>query len=104
MVVLWTKNRHAVDRSGGFAARPSKFDRLLKWFPRGQLGMGAWLGQDGTAIKVFFLGGGRAAGALGGLTAARRILWIQAWPAAIGHRQAVGVRLAQARRRRSRGR
>ena len=98
MVVLWTKNRQAVDRSGGFADGRANSDRLLKWFPRDQLGMGAWLGQQGTAIKVFFLGGGRAAGVLDGLTAARRILWIQARPAAIG-RPAV---FAWRRRRRGR--
>ncbi|CAM5237826.1 hypothetical protein RLIN73S_04819 [Rhodanobacter lindaniclasticus] len=40
-------------------------------------------GPAGFAIKVFFLGCVLAAGVFGGLTAARKILWFQAPPAAI---------------------
>lgn len=42
-----------------------------------------WLGHDGFAIKVFFLICVLVAGVFGGFTAARKILWFQALPAAI---------------------
>ena len=43
-----------------------------------------WLGQDRTSVKVLFLGCVLVAGVFGGLTAARKIRWIQTLPAAIG--------------------
>jgi putative membrane protein len=45
---------------------------------------GLSLGASGTAIKVFFLGCVLVAGLYGGATASRKILFVQAVPAAIG--------------------
>jgi putative membrane protein len=45
---------------------------------------GLALGPDGTAVKVFFLGCVLIAGIYGALTASRKILFVQAVPAAIG--------------------
>jgi putative membrane protein len=42
------------------------------------------LGDSGVAIKVFFLGCVLIAGVFGALTVSRKILWVQAVPAAIG--------------------
>jgi putative membrane protein len=44
---------------------------------------GLWLGQAGTAIKIFFLVCVIVAGVFGALTANRKILWVQALPGAI---------------------
>ena len=41
-------------------------------------------GAAGFSVKVFFLGCVLVAGLFGGLTASRKILWIQALPAVIG--------------------
>jgi putative membrane protein len=43
---------------------------------------GLWLGSAGSAVKLFFLGCVIVAGIFGGLTVNRRILWVQALPAA----------------------
>lgn len=43
-----------------------------------------WLGAEGHGVKLFFLGCILVAGLYGGLTATRKILFIQAIPAAIG--------------------
>ncbi|MBK6452983.1 MAG: DUF1304 domain-containing protein [Proteobacteria bacterium] len=45
---------------------------------------GLSLGADGTDVKVFFLACVLVAGVYGALTASRRILFVQAIPAAIG--------------------
>lgn len=45
---------------------------------------GIWLGAAGGHIKVFFLGCVIVAGVYGASTASRKILFIQALPAAIG--------------------
>jgi putative membrane protein len=46
---------------------------------------GLWLGgSEGTHVKLFFLGCIVVAGIYGGLTATRKVLWVQALPAAIG--------------------
>jgi len=42
------------------------------------------LGAQGTSVKVFFLGCVLIAGVYGALTASRKILFVQAIPAAIG--------------------
>lgn len=47
------------------------------------LAWGLWLGVDGFAIKLFFLGCVLAAGLFGAATASRKILYIQALPAAL---------------------
>lgn len=44
---------------------------------------GLWLGAEGFAVKVFFLACVIVAGVFGALTASRRILFIQALPAAL---------------------
>jgi putative membrane protein len=44
---------------------------------------GLWLGAQGTDIKLFFLGCVVLAGIFGGITANRKILYVQALPAAI---------------------
>lgn len=41
-------------------------------------------GAEGTHVKLFFLGCILVAGIYGGLTATRKVLWIQGLPAAIG--------------------
>ena len=45
---------------------------------------GLTLGAAGTSIKVFFLGCVLVAGVYGALTASRKILFVQALPAAVG--------------------
>lgn len=45
---------------------------------------GLSLGATGTSIKIFFLGCVLIAGVFGGMTASRKILFVQALPAAIG--------------------
>ena len=47
------------------------------------LAWGLYLGSAGLGVKVFFLGCVLVAGIFGGLTASRKILWIQALPAAL---------------------
>ena len=44
---------------------------------------GLWLGRDGEAVQIFFLACVVIAGVFGGLTANRRILLVQALPAAL---------------------
>jgi len=50
-----------------------------------------WLGADGRSIALFFLGCVVLAGTFGGFTANRRILLVQALPAAV----ALGLRLME---------
>ena len=45
---------------------------------------GCWLGTDGYAVKTFFLLSVFVAGIYGGLTASKKIILIQAVPAALG--------------------
>ena len=45
---------------------------------------GLWLGPAGTHIQVFFLGCVLIAGLFGAATANRKILYVQALPAALG--------------------
>jgi putative membrane protein len=45
---------------------------------------GLSLGTAGTSVKVFFLGCVLVAGVFGALTASRKILFVQALPAAVG--------------------
>jgi putative membrane protein len=56
---------------------------LYNGFLAAGLAWGLALGDAGTAVKLFFLGCVLIAGVFGGLTANRKILWIQALPAAI---------------------
>ncbi len=70
------------------AARASKVlaanQGLYNGFLAAGLFWGLSLGASGTAVKVFFLGCVLAAGLFGAATANRRILVVQAIPAAIG--------------------
>lgn len=56
---------------------------LYNGFLAAGLVWGLSLGETGNAIKVFFLGCVVIAGVFGGLTASRRILLVQALPAAV---------------------
>ena len=57
---------------------------LYNGFLAAGLFWGLSLGPDGTGVKVFFLGCVLIAGLFGAATASRKILFIQAIPAAIG--------------------
>jgi putative membrane protein len=57
---------------------------LYNGFLAAGLFWGLYLGAAGVDIKVFFLGCILVAGIYGGLTAKRKILYIQALPATIG--------------------
>jgi len=57
---------------------------LYNGFLAAGLFWGLWLGAAGTGVKVFFLLCVLVAGLYGAATASRRILFVQAVPAAIG--------------------
>ena len=57
---------------------------LYNGFLAAGLGWGLLLGPDGTSVKVFFLACVLVAGLYGAATASRKILLVQAVPAAIG--------------------
>ncbi len=57
---------------------------LYNGFLAAGLFWGLGLGDAGTGVKLFFLGCVLVAGVYGAATASRRILWIQALPAAVG--------------------
>jgi putative membrane protein len=56
---------------------------LYNGFLAAGLVWGLWLGAEGFHVKLFFLGCVLVAGIYGGLTAKRKILIVQALPAAI---------------------
>lgn len=57
---------------------------LYNGFLAAGLAWGLLLGPEGTAVKTFFLGCVVVAGVFGAATASRKILFIQAVPAALG--------------------
>jgi putative membrane protein len=57
---------------------------LYNGFLAAGLAWGLLLGPDGTAVKLFFLACVLIAGLYGAATASRKILYVQAVPAAIG--------------------
>jgi putative membrane protein len=57
---------------------------LYNGFLAAGLGWGLALGTAGSSVRLFFLGCVLVAGIYGGLTASRKIVFIQALPAAIG--------------------
>lgn len=57
---------------------------LYNGFLAAGLLFGLWLGEDGFAVRVFFLCCITIAGAFGAATANKRILFIQAVPGALG--------------------
>jgi putative membrane protein len=70
------------------AARASKTlaanQGLYNGFLAAGLGWGLSLGAAGHGVELFFLGCVLVAGVYGGLTASRKILFVQALPAAVG--------------------
>jgi putative membrane protein len=86
---LWTKpaGRRAFGLSAEFAQQSKALaanQGLYNGFLAAGLFWGLSLGSSGLHVKLFFLGCVLLAGIFGGLTASRKILWIQALPAAIG--------------------
>jgi putative membrane protein len=86
---LWTRpaGRRAFGLTAEFAAQTKVLaanQGLYNGFLAAGLIWGLSLGADGTAVKLFFLGCVLVAGLFGGLTASRKILWIQAAPALLG--------------------
>jgi len=56
---------------------------LYNGFLAAGLVWGLWLGASGTSVKVLFLGCVLVAGLFGAATASRKILFVQALPAAV---------------------
>jgi putative membrane protein len=86
---LWTKptGRRAFGLSAEFAEQSKALaanQGLYNGFLAAGLVWGMSLDSAGFSVKLFFLGCVLVAGIFGGLTASRKILWIQALPAAIG--------------------
>ena len=86
---LWTKpaGRRAFGLTAEFAEQSKALAAnqcLYNGFLAAGLVWGLSLGSNGFSVKLFFLGCVLVAGIFGGLTASRKILWIQALPAAIG--------------------
>jgi putative membrane protein len=86
---LWTKplglrvfgqTRAAAEATRVLAANQGLYNGFLA----AGLAWGLVLGPDGQAIKVFFLGCVVVAGLYGAISVSRRILFVQALPAAIG--------------------
>ena len=66
---------------------------LYNGFLAAGLAWGLSLGRAGSSVKLFFLGCVLVAGVYGGLTAARKILFIQALPAMAGLALTLAARL-----------
>jgi putative membrane protein len=86
---LWNTPRghRAFDITPDFAAASRTLaanQGLYNGFLAAGLLWGLALGAGGTGVKVFFLACVLVAGIFGALTASRKILWVQALPAAIG--------------------
>jgi len=86
---LWTRpaGRRAFGTSAEFAEQSRTLaanQGLYNGFLAAGLVWGLCLGSGGLGVKVFFLTCVLVAGIYGGLTASRKILWIQALPAVIG--------------------
>lgn len=86
---LWTRpaGRRAFGTSAEFAEQTRTLaanQGLYNGFLAAGLVWGLCLGSGGLDVKVFFLTCVLVAGIYGGLTASRKILWVQALPAVIG--------------------
>lgn len=86
---LWTQpaGRRAFGLSKEFAEQTRALaanQGLYNGFLAAGLGWGLWLGDAGRPVSLFFLGCVLVAGVFGGLTASRKILWIQGLPALVG--------------------
>jgi putative membrane protein len=82
---LWTKpsGRRAFGLTPEFAQASKNLaanQGLYNGFLAAGLFWGLFAGADGFAVKVFFHGCVVVAGLFGGLTASRKILWVQALP------------------------
>lgn len=87
-MVLWEKpaGRRAFNLSPDFAAATKVLaanQGLYNGFLVAGLAWGLWLGEAGLAIKTFFLACVLVAGLYGAATASRRIIFVQALPAAL---------------------
>ena len=85
---FWTKpfGRRAFGLSAEFAEASKRLaanQGLYNGFLAAGLIWGLLLGDAGTPVKVFFLGCVILAGVFGALTVSRKILWVQAVPAAV---------------------
>ncbi len=85
---LWTtkRGRRAFGTTPEFAEASKVLaanQGLYNGFLAAGLAWGLWQGPNGYVTKLFFLGCILVAGLYGGLTASRKILFIQAIPAAI---------------------
>ncbi len=85
---LWTRpsGRRAFGLTPEFAEQSKALaanQGLYNGFLAAGLAWGLYLGSTGFGVKAFFLGCVLVAGIFGGLSASRKILWIQALPAAI---------------------
>lgn len=85
---LWTKPYGR--RAFGLTAEKAEATKALaanqglyNGFLAAGLGWGLYAGADGYPVKVFFLGCIIVAGIFGAATASRKILWVQAVPAAV---------------------
>jgi putative membrane protein len=86
---LWTKpaGRRAFGLSAEFAQQSKALaanQGLYNGFLVAGLAWGLTQGDSGYSIKVFFLACVFIAGLFGGFSVSRKILWIQALPAAVG--------------------
>lgn len=86
---LWDtpRGRKAFDLTPEFAAQSKVLaanQGLYNGFLAAGLFWGAWLGDAGRPVQRFFLGCVLVAGLYGAATASRKILFVQAVPAAIG--------------------
>lgn len=87
---LWTRppGRRAFGLTVEFAEQSRVLaanQGLYNGFLAAGLAWGLWLGgPEGLHVKTFFLGCVLVAGLYGGLTATRKVLWIQAAPAVLG--------------------
>lgn len=87
-MALWEKpqGRKAFGTTAEFAAATRALaanQGLYNGFLVAGLAWGLWLGEAGFAVKTFFLACVLVAGLFGAATASRRILYVQALPAAL---------------------
>jgi putative membrane protein len=85
---FWTKplGRRVFGLTAEFASASKNLaanQGLYNGFLAAGLAWGLWLTDAGFEIKLFFLGCVIVAGVFGALTVSRKILWVQALPAAI---------------------
>ncbi|MDX9765634.1 MAG: DUF1304 domain-containing protein, partial [Chiayiivirga sp.] len=85
---LWTtpKGRRTFGLAPEFAQQTRALaanQGLYNGFLAAGLAWGLWLGAEGFSIRLFFLGCVVVAGVFGAATASRKILFVQALPAAL---------------------